>query len=61
MTTREVTQHPNLKALGTTLILLGGPAAAMGSGFWWRPMRQSSSGSFLVSCSLLASSFYSNY
>lgn len=26
MTTREATQHPNLKALGTTLILLGGPA-----------------------------------
>lgn len=32
MTTREVTQHPNLKALGTTLILFGSPAAVLGIG-----------------------------
>jgi hypothetical protein len=33
MTNREATQHPNLKALGTTLFIIVGPAAVIGLGF----------------------------
>jgi hypothetical protein len=32
MVTREATQHPNLKALGTTLFIIVGPAAVIGLG-----------------------------